>query len=287
MILNKLILCRVTLRGLSKAATFFLATLSTHPSDNLRRLTQQLSPLLQSQPHLQSFEAERDFAYASHRWKDKVKALRIELDSVSESDRHDGIENWWDRLSDVVGILEGRSEVIRRVCEDLGADWRDISVSWGVFADARLRRQDLPYVTPFQDRIHTDILKSEVVSQILDDMPQDPTNLEDMVHAALFSGDPAKALSYAAQLDPWLAAHMADLMQALSLIEKDANEEYVGIFLLGITVLMPYAAQVSISEIFTCLVMHSIFILILRFGESLWRTCSLVGRLASEVPMKY
>jgi nuclear pore complex protein Nup85 len=46
-----------------------------------------------------------------------------------------------------------------------------------------------------------------------------------MVHAALFSGDPAKALSHAAQLDPWLAAHMADLMQALSLIEKDANED--------------------------------------------------------------
>ncbi|KAG2355971.1 Nup85 nucleoporin-domain-containing protein [Suillus spraguei] len=202
-------LVRVTLRGLSKAATFFLATLSTHPSDNLRRLAQRLSPLLQSQPHLQSFEAERDFAYASHRWKDKVQALRIELDRVSESDRHDGIENWWDRLSDIVGILEGRSEVIRRVCEDLGADWREISVSWGVFADARLRRQDLP----------------EVVSQVLDDMPQDPTNLEDMVHAALFSGDPAKALSHAAQLDPWLAAHMADLMQALSLIEEEANED--------------------------------------------------------------
>lgn len=141
-------LCRAILRGLSKAATFFLGTLSTHPSDNLRRLFQQLSPLLQSQPHLQSFEAERDFAYASHRWKEKVQALRIELDSVPEDNRHDGIENWWDRLSDIVGILEGRSEVIRRVCEDLGTDWREVSVSWGVFTDVRLRRQDLPYVTP-------------------------------------------------------------------------------------------------------------------------------------------
>ncbi|KAJ8594775.1 hypothetical protein M405DRAFT_857859 [Rhizopogon salebrosus TDB-379] len=202
-------LVRVTLRGLSKAATFFLGTLSTHSSDHLRRLAQQLSPLLQTQPHLQSFEAERDFAYASHRWKDKVQALRIELDNVPEVDRHDGIENWWDRLSDIVGVLEGRSEVIHRVCEDLGADWREVSASWGVFTDVRLRRQDLP----------------EVVSQVLDDMPPDPTNLEDMVHAALFSGDPAKALSHAALLDPWLAAHMADLMQALSLIEKETNED--------------------------------------------------------------
>jgi nuclear pore complex protein Nup85 len=77
-----------------------------------------------------------------------VQALRIELDSVPENNRHDGIENWWDRLSDIVGVLEGRSEVIRRVCEDLGTDWREASVSWGVFTDVRLRRQDLPYVTP-------------------------------------------------------------------------------------------------------------------------------------------
>jgi len=141
--------CRVTLRGLSKAATFFLGTLSTHSSVGLRRIAQQLIPVLQSQPHLQSFEAERDFAYASHRWNDKVQALRIELDNIPEGDRHDGVENWWDRLSDIVGVLEGRSEVIRRVCEDLGADWREVSVSWGVFTDIRLRRQDLPYVAPF------------------------------------------------------------------------------------------------------------------------------------------
>lgn len=63
-------------------------------------------------------------------------------------------------------------------------------------------------------------------------MPPDPTNLEDMVHAALFSGDPATALSHAALLDPWLAAHMADLMQALSLIEKETNEEFVKVILL-------------------------------------------------------
>jgi len=63
-------------------------------------------------------------------------------------------------------------------------------------------------------------------------MPSDPTNLEDMIHAALFSGDPAKALSYSALLDPWLAAHMADLMHSLSLIEKETNEEYVEVMLL-------------------------------------------------------
>ena len=135
---------RAILRGLFKAATFFLGTLSDHPSENLRRLAQGIIPLLRTQPKLQNFEAEREFAYASHRWKEKVKALRIELDEVPVSDRRDGHEDWWARFSDIVGILEGRGDVIRRVCEDLGADWREVCVAWGVFVDTRLRRQELP-----------------------------------------------------------------------------------------------------------------------------------------------
>jgi nuclear pore complex protein Nup85 len=56
-------------------------------------------------------------------------------------------------------------------------------------------------------------------------MSPDPTNLEDMIHAALLSGQPAKALEHAARLDPWLAAHLADFMNALNLIETEAEEE--------------------------------------------------------------
>ncbi|KAF9244099.1 Nup85 nucleoporin-domain-containing protein [Melanogaster broomeanus] len=179
-------LTRATLRGLSKAATFFLGTLSGHPSGNLQRLSRNLIPLLNTQPKLQAYEAEREFAYASHRWKEKVKTLRIELDTVPELDRHDDYDDWWDRFSDIVGILEGRGEVVHKVCEELGADWKEICVAWGVFVDTRLRRQDLP----------------DVITQVLQDMPPDPTNLEDMIHVALFMGDPYKALDHAAKLDP-------------------------------------------------------------------------------------
>ncbi|KAI6044488.1 Nup85 nucleoporin-domain-containing protein [Pisolithus marmoratus] len=202
-------LTRAILRGLSKAVTFFLGTLSEHPSGNLRRLAQSIIPLLSTQPKLQHFDAERDFAYASHRWKEKVKMLRIELDDVPESDRRDSFEDWWDRFSDIVGILEGREEVIRKVCEELGADWREVCVAWGVFVDTRLRRQDLP----------------DVAAQVLEDMPPDPTILEDMVHVALFMGDPLKALEHAAHLDPWLSAHLADMMEPLSLVEQAVNDE--------------------------------------------------------------
>jgi nuclear pore complex protein Nup85 len=94
-----------------------------------------------------NFSAERDFVYAHRRWRDKIKAIRIDMDHVPEDERHDGFENWWDRLSDLVGVLEGRGDVLRRVCEELGADWREVAAAWGIFVDSRLRRHDLPYVS--------------------------------------------------------------------------------------------------------------------------------------------
>ncbi|RDB15810.1 Nuclear pore complex protein Nup85 [Hypsizygus marmoreus] len=202
-------LTRATIRGLSKASLFFLGVLSRHPSDDLQELTKTLAPLIESQPRLQNFTAERDFAYASRRWSDKVKALRIEMDRIPEDNRYDDFDNWWDRLSDIVGILEGRTEVIKRVCSELGSDWKEVCAVWGVFVDIRLRRQDLP----------------DVVAQVLDDLPPDPTSLEDMVHSSLFAGQPLQALEHAASLDRWLSAHMVDLMVPLSLIETEIDDD--------------------------------------------------------------
>ena len=132
------------MRGLSKASAFFLDVLSKHPSTYLQSLAQQLSPLLTNHPRLHQFSAEREFAIASRRWKDRVKSLRLDLDHVPEDDRDDGFDNWWERLSDIVGLLEGRADVVRRVCSELGADWKEVCVAWGIFVDTRLRRQDLP-----------------------------------------------------------------------------------------------------------------------------------------------
>ncbi|KAK7060823.1 hypothetical protein VNI00_000556 [Paramarasmius palmivorus] len=202
-------LTRTILRGLSKASLFFLKTLSKHPSEDLRDLVQTLVPLVESQPRLQNFLAERDFANASRRWKDKVKALRVDMDRVPENLRFDETENWWDSLSDIVGILEGRGEHIQRVCAELGADWKEVCCAWGVFVDTRLRREELP----------------DVVGEVIDEMPPDPTNVEDMIHSALFSGQPEQALKYASQLDPWLAAHMADIMVLLDLLDSEISSE--------------------------------------------------------------
>ncbi|KAF8159828.1 Nup85 nucleoporin-domain-containing protein [Crassisporium funariophilum] len=202
-------LTQAIIRGLSKSSLFFLNVLLSHPSDRLQRLTSTLIPLIESQPRLLTFATEKDFAHAIRRWNDKVKALRLDMDRVPENSRFDDFDNWWDRLSDIVGILEGRTEVIQRVCEDLGGDWKEVCVAWTIFVAPRMRRQDLP----------------EVVSQVLSDMPPDPTDAEDMLHAALFSGHTAEALQHALRLDSWLSAHLADIMEPLQLVDLELDDE--------------------------------------------------------------
>ncbi|KAG9223819.1 hypothetical protein CCMSSC00406_0007681 [Pleurotus cornucopiae] len=205
-------LTRTILRGLSKASAFFLATLARHPSPYLRALAESLIPILTAQPLLRNFSSERDFTHAAHRWRDRVKGLRIEMDIVPEDERDENksgdAENWWTRLSDIVGILEGRESVVLRVCEDLGADWKEVCAAWGIFVDTRLRRQDFP----------------DIVAQAMDVLPPDPTNLEDMIHANLMSDKPEQALEYAARLDLWLAAHMADVMERLGMVDAVPDE---------------------------------------------------------------
>jgi nuclear pore complex protein Nup85 len=122
----------------------FLEVLQRHPSNGLHRITSTVIPIVESQPRLINFTAEKDFAIAIRRWKDKVKALRIDMDRVPEADRSDGFNNWWDRLSEIVGILEGRPDVIQHVCEELGADWKEVCVAWSIFVTPRMRREELP-----------------------------------------------------------------------------------------------------------------------------------------------
>ncbi|KAF9054665.1 Nup85 nucleoporin-domain-containing protein [Panaeolus papilionaceus] len=202
-------LTRSILRGLTKASLFFLGSLEQHPSEDLQRLTSALIPLVESQPRLINFTAERDFAYAMRRWHDKIKALRLDLNKIPEDDRYDDFDNWWDKLSDIVGVLEGRSEVLQRVCEDLGADWKEMVVAWTIFVDPRLRRQEVP----------------DVVFQIISELPPDPTDLEDMIHVDLFSGQSVEALEHCLSLDPWIAAHLADIMEPMQIIDRTVDEE--------------------------------------------------------------
>lgn len=63
------------------------------------------------------------------------------------------------------------------------------------------------------------------MAEVLELMPPDSTIQEDMVHATLFSAQVQQALDHAAQLDPWLAAHLADMMAPLSLLDEEIDAE--------------------------------------------------------------
>ncbi|KAI0028322.1 Nup85 nucleoporin-domain-containing protein [Vararia minispora EC-137] len=202
-------LTRTVLRGLLKSSEFFVTALSRHPSEYLSSISETLCPLLSGQPRLVHFKTERDFVVAQRRWKERVKSLRLELDRIPDHARQDGTGDWWTPLSNIIGILEGRGDVIKDVCANLEGDWKEVCAAWGVFVDHRLLRQDLP----------------EVVKQILDEMPPDPTDLEDNILASLFSGKPAIAVGQAAKHDLWLSAHWADLMESLELLDASALDE--------------------------------------------------------------
>lgn len=59
---------------------------------------------------------------------------------------------------------------------------------------------------------------SGVVAQILRVMPSNSNNVEESLYIALISGDLKNALQCAHTLDPWLSAHLIDLMVPLQLI---------------------------------------------------------------------
>jgi nuclear pore complex protein Nup85 len=204
-----------------------LKTLLNHSSADLQGLVNTLIPLVESQPRLtgQKFNSEREFISARRRWHEKIMALRITMDRVPEEDRSDDFENWWENLSDIVGILEGRGDVLMRVCGELGADWKEVCAAWGIFVDPRLRRNDLTYVLCIlHHRYSAKPVNSDVASQVLYDMPPDPTLPEDKIQAAVFSGRVNEALIACSELDPWLSGHLVDVLEPIGLTGKKGEE---------------------------------------------------------------
>ena len=62
-----------------------------------------------------------------------------------------------------------------------------------------------------------------MVERIIDVISYDPTELEDVIHAQLLTGEVTKVLASAEKLDVWLSCHLADVMNALGLLD-DAGE---------------------------------------------------------------
>jgi len=141
---------RCILRSLTESSSCFLQVLECHPSLGLRDMVKLLQPLVMNQPHLRNFTSEREFVFAAHQWRNEIKALRVEMDKIPERERtvhlgSRGEEDWWEKLSDIVSLLEGESQVLKRIIKtELKGDWKEGVAAWGMFVDWRTRRQSLP-----------------------------------------------------------------------------------------------------------------------------------------------
>jgi nuclear pore complex protein Nup85 len=69
-------------------------------------------------------------------------------------------------------------------------------------------------------------MHSELVSAVVRDLPPDSTDMEDQMMMHFFSSNFPKALERAVIIDPWLGAHLADLMQAEGLVSHLPSARY-------------------------------------------------------------
>ena len=63
------------------------------------------------------------------------------------------------------------------------------------------------------------------MGRTLTDVSPDPTDSEDVLYAELSQGRTLKALAIAHEIDVWLAAHMAEMMVPLGLVDSDVDDE--------------------------------------------------------------
>ncbi|KAG8706603.1 hypothetical protein FRC09_002328 [Ceratobasidium sp. 395] len=209
--LNKCIL-----RGLSTSALGFLRRVAAHhPSPTLRAFVRDdLVPVLEIHPRSSGFQRETAFIAAHTRWRERVAGIRSTFDkAVGGDEGGEGDEDEWPRwVDELVGVLEGDASVVFALCNEAVEDgwgFREAIGVWGVWVDIGLKRTHL----------------AKVVERIVEEMPPDPTMPVQELHRAVLAMEELEALEVAAELDPWLAAHLADIFEKVGTL--DPHDEIV------------------------------------------------------------
>ncbi|OXG31619.1 nuclear pore complex protein Nup85 [Cryptococcus neoformans Ze90-1] len=196
---------RSILRGFHLPAASFLRSLSSHPYAPISKLAVLLAQHLTILPRSSEpkWRVDMDFLQAHKQWLAKFRSeLATQLGGKGEGKWFEGEwASWEGGFRCVVELMEGRTE---RVLEEAG-DWREALGAWGILVDVDMRRDHLP----------------EVMSIITEKIPVDKSLSDHVVQSALCSADIIKALMSCYSLDTWLSAHLADLLDKLSLIPDD------------------------------------------------------------------
>jgi nuclear pore complex protein Nup85 len=121
-------------------------------------------------------------------------------------------------------VMAGVQERVFEACDD----WREALGAWGILIQPALKRDDVP----------------ETMQIVLKSFPIDTTLPHEAILAALAQGEVVKACQLAENLDPWLAAHMTDLLDRVGVLDDQDGVEGVKALSLRLKYLEQYAETV-------------------------------------------
>ncbi|GMK54991.1 hypothetical protein CspeluHIS016_0200470 [Cutaneotrichosporon spelunceum] len=202
---------RCVLRGFFSTVAQFLNTLSNHPHPPITKLAAVVSQYASSFPRSENFTEDHAFLTEHQKW---LVGFRSDVDTVTGgrsrsnwlgTDQSGDLEwsGWEESFKSLVELMEGKAD---RVLAE-GNDWREAIGAWGMLVDVGLRRDDLP----------------GAVTRVLDEIPIDSTIEDDVVLSNICLGPKgiAAALRASGNIDTWLAAHLADVFDKLSMVPDD------------------------------------------------------------------
>ncbi|MCO5566109.1 hypothetical protein L7F22_019785 [Adiantum nelumboides] len=216
---------RFVSRGMLSAASSLLSYLAKgHPSAKLRQFSEEVCNLLTSMPRSTRFTLEHDFLASHRRWVGRARSsmnkLEMEMDELEAEWQKDGRggksvneieEERFDleaQFNCLLGLMIGQRDRVSEVCRN----WRELLGAWGLLVQPGIKRDDIP----------------EIIKIILDAFPIKSSGShlsEENLLISLAKGETVDACKQAQKYDPWLAAHMTDLLDRLGLLEEDDEME--------------------------------------------------------------
>lgn len=216
---------RFVSRGMLSAASSLLSYLAErHSSAKLRQISADVCDLLTSMPRSTRFTLEHDFLASHRRWVGRVRSslnkLEMELNELEAEWQKDGLEgknveeiederlNLEAQFGCLLRLMIGQKEQVYEVCRN----WRELLGAWGLLVQPGMKRDDIP----------------EIIKIILDAFPVKsggPHLPEENLLISLAKGDTLDACRQAQKYDPWLAAHITDLLDRLGLLEEEDEME--------------------------------------------------------------
>ncbi|CAG7850039.1 SubName: Full=Uncharacterized protein {ECO:0000313/EMBL:CCA72786.1} [Serendipita indica DSM 11827] len=188
-----------TIRLIFRPVTHFLKRMaSAHTNPATREMADLIVTTLDQMPSSEDYEQESDYFDSLRAWKTGHHRLTRARERHAKSLYEGKAE-----MEDITNLITGKTGTLVRMCTECGMSWREAICVFGIWVHPRMTRHDLP----------------SIASEVIEEMPVDPTDPEELLQAALFQKDIVKAASHANDVDIWLVAHMMDILESLSLPE--------------------------------------------------------------------